>query len=123
MEFIWQSRQTTFLGMRDLPWDISDFEMKAFSTFYSSEREPIDAHRGYLRKLNLAPHIGFLRMRDRMPYIFRVAPVHLPRYLSEEFGVFTSHVALGPPVRFVRKPATSAFYLNRWLGNESVWLW
>jgi hypothetical protein len=30
---------------------------------------------------------------------------------------------LGPPVRFVRKPATSAFYQNWWLGNEGGWLW
>ena len=30
---------------------------------------------------------------------------------------------LGLPVRFVRKPATSAFHQNRWLGNEVDWLW
>ena len=29
----------------------------------------------------------------------------------------------GLPVRFVRKPATSAFHQNRWLGNEVDWLW
>ena len=29
----------------------------------------------------------------------------------------------GLPVRFVRKPATSAFHQNRWLGNEVGWLW
>ena len=28
-----QGWQTTFLGMRELPRDISDFEMKAFFTF------------------------------------------------------------------------------------------
>ena len=30
---------------------------------------------------------------------------------------------VGLPVRFVRKPATSAFHQNRWLGNEVDWLW
>ena len=34
-----------------------------------------------------------------------------------------SNTEVGPPVRFVRKPATSAFYQNWWLGNEVGWLW
>jgi uncharacterized protein (DUF1778 family) len=32
-------------------------------------------------------------------------------------------LARGLPVRFARKPATSAFHQNRWLGNEVGWLW
>ena len=36
-----QDWQTTFLGMRELPRDISDFEMKAFFTFDGAEREAI----------------------------------------------------------------------------------
>lgn len=41
-----QGWQTTFLGMRELPRDLSDFEMKAFFTFNGAEREQINARRG-----------------------------------------------------------------------------
>jgi len=34
-----QGWHTTFLGMRGLPRDISDFEMKAFFTFDGAERD------------------------------------------------------------------------------------
>ena len=39
MGFTMQGWQTTFLGMRELPRDMSDFEMKAFFTFDGAERE------------------------------------------------------------------------------------
>ena len=45
-----QGWQTTFLGMRELPRDISDFEMKAFFTFDGAEREAINARRGDAHK-------------------------------------------------------------------------
>ncbi len=41
-----QGWHTTFLGMRGLPRDISDFEMKAFFTFDGAERDAINARRG-----------------------------------------------------------------------------
>ena len=62
-----QGWQTTFLGMRELPRDISDFEMKAFFTFDGAEREAINARRGDAHKLGLALHIGFLRMSGHYP--------------------------------------------------------
>ena len=85
--------QTTFLGMRELPRDISDFEMKAFFTFDGVEREAINARRGDAHKLGLALHIGFLRMSGRLLYAFRVVPVNLWRHLSEELGIATPDVA------------------------------
>ena len=62
MGFTMQDWQTTFLGMRELPRDISDFEMKAFFTVDGAERDAINARRGDSHKLGLALHIGFLRM-------------------------------------------------------------
>lgn len=61
-----QGWHTTFLGMRGLPRDISDFEMKAFFTFDGAERDAINARRGDSHKLGLALHIGFLRMSGRL---------------------------------------------------------
>ena len=66
MGFTMQGWQTTFLGMRELPRDISDFEMKGFFTFDGAERESINARRGDAHKLGLALHIGFLRMSGRL---------------------------------------------------------
>jgi len=63
-----QGWQTTFLGMRELPRDISGFEMKAFFTFDGAEREAINARRGDAHKLCLALHIVFLRMSGRLLY-------------------------------------------------------
>ena len=36
-----QGWQTTYLGMRELPRDISGFELQAFFTFSHAEREQI----------------------------------------------------------------------------------
>ncbi len=64
-----QGWHTTFLGMRGLPRDISDFEMKAFFTFDGAERDAINARRGDSHKLGLALHIGFLRMTARVKVV------------------------------------------------------
>ena len=66
MGFTMQGWQTTFLGMRELPRDISDFEVKAFFTFDGAERESINARKGDAHKLGLALPIGFLRMSGRL---------------------------------------------------------
>ena len=60
-----QGWQTTYLGMRELPRDITAFELQAFFTFSRAERELIGARRGESLKLGLALHIGFLRMSGR----------------------------------------------------------
>ena len=83
-----QGWQTTFMGMHELPRDISDFEMKAFFTFNGSEREAINARRGDAHKLGMAFHIGFLRMSGRLLGAFRVIPVALWRHLGNDLGYF-----------------------------------
>ena len=88
-----QGWQTTFLGMRELPRNLSDFEMKAFFKFVGAEREAINARRGDAHKLGLALHIGFLRMSGRLLCAFRVVPVALWRHLSDELGIATPNVA------------------------------
>ena len=88
-----QGWQTTFLGLRELPRDISDFEMKAFFTFDGAEREAVNARRGDSHKLGLALHIGFLRMSGRLLGAFRIIPVVLWRHLGNEFGIAAPEVA------------------------------
>ena len=56
-----QSWHTTYLGLKDLPRELSTFELQAFFTFSRDEREVIDARYGATHKLGLALHIGLPR--------------------------------------------------------------
>lgn len=82
-----QRWQTTYLGMRELPREISAFEMQAFFTFEPAEREVIAGRRSNSLKLGLALHIGFLRMSGRLLSTFRVVPPVLWRHLGNELGI------------------------------------
>ena len=88
-----QGWQTTYLGMRELPREISTFELQAFFTFSPAERELIEARRGNRLKLGLALHIGFLRMSGRLLDAFRVIPSVLWRHLGTELGIDAPELA------------------------------
>lgn len=82
-----QSWQTTYLGTRELPRDISAFEMQAFFTFEHSELEVISTRRSSEHKLGLALHMGFLRMSGRLLNAFRIVPSALWAHLGRELGI------------------------------------
>ena len=84
---------TTYLGMRELPREMSAFEMQAFFTFDHSERAVIDARRSNPHKLGLALHIGFLRMSGRLLSSFRVVPANLWRHLGNELNIDAPEIA------------------------------
>ncbi len=88
-----QRWQTTYLGMRELPREISAFEMQAFFTFEPTEREVIAGRRSNSLKLGLALHIGFLRMSGRLLSTFRVVPPVLWRHLGYELGIDAPEIA------------------------------
>ena len=46
-----QSWQTTYLGLKDLPRELSAFELQTFFTFSRAEREVIDTRYGITHKL------------------------------------------------------------------------
>jgi hypothetical protein len=79
--------------MRELPRDISGFELQAFFTFSQAELELIGARRGESLKLGLALHIGFLRMSGRVLDAFRIVPPALWRHLGSELGVDAPEIA------------------------------
>ena len=60
-----QGWQTSYLGLRDLPRELSEFELQAFFSFSRNELELIARRRGDNHKLGLALHIGFVRMSGR----------------------------------------------------------
>ena len=82
-----QSWQTIYRGLRELPRDISTFELQSFFTYSRAEREFINARRGNAHKLGLALHIGFLRLSGRLLNSVRIVPATLWRHLGDEIGI------------------------------------
>ena len=75
--------------MRELPRDISGFELQAFFTFSPAERALIEARRGDSHNLGLALHIGFLRMTGRLLDAFRIVRARAWRHLGTQlFDLF-----------------------------------
>lgn len=60
-----QGWHTPYLGVRDLPRELTEFELQAFFSFRRAERDLIERRRGDNHKLGLALHIGFVRMSGR----------------------------------------------------------
>jgi TnpA family transposase len=82
-----QSWHTTYLGLRDLPRELSAFELQTFFTFSRAERAVIDIRRSDTNKLGLALHMGFLRMSGRSLNAVRIVPASLWTHLGKELGV------------------------------------
>ena len=59
------SWHTTYLSLKELPRELSAFELQAFFAFSRAERAVIDARHGATHKLGLALHMGFLRLSGR----------------------------------------------------------
>ncbi len=78
--------QSTCLGRRSLPRDLSDFEIEAFFTFSEAERRVIEERRSPVLKLALALQIGFLRMSGRLLEAVRIVPPSLWRHLGERWA-------------------------------------
>lgn len=79
-----QSWRATYLGLKDLPPELSDFELQAFFTYSRAERAVIDARRSASHKFGLALHIGFLRLSGRVLNAVRIVPAPLWRHLGKE---------------------------------------
>jgi Domain of unknown function (DUF4158) len=88
-----QGWHTPYLGLRELPREISTFELQAFFTFSHGERELIDRRRGDHHKLGLALPIGFVRMAGRPLNSVRAVPAGLLRHLGHTLEIATPDVA------------------------------
>lgn len=76
-----------FLGLRELPHEISPFELQAFFTFSEAERAAIEERRQPAHKLGLALQIGFLRLSGRPLKAFRIVPANLLRHLGTQLAI------------------------------------
>ena len=84
-----QGWQTSYLGLRDMPGEISEFELQAFFSFSRTELELIARRRSDSLKLGLALHIGFARMTGRPLNSVRTVPPALLRHLGRELDIST----------------------------------
>ena len=88
-----QSWQSSFLGIRALPRDLSEFELQAFFSFGADERRLIETRRTDAHQLGLALHIGFIRLSGQLLDAKRIVPVRLWQHLGGEIGVPNPEVA------------------------------
>src|SRR5450631_799928 len=85
--------RATFLGLKQLPRELTAFEFEAFFTFTAAERQVIEDRRGSELQLGLALQIGFLRMSGRVLDAVRIVPAVLWRHLGEQLQVAAPDLA------------------------------
>lgn len=79
--------QLAYLGMRQIPRELSEFELATFFTFSAKERTLIDARRSHLYRLACAVHIGFVRMTGRTLDAYKQVPKFLWAFVGAQLGV------------------------------------
>ena len=82
-----------FLGLKQLPRELSAFEIEAFFTFSVAERVMIETRRRPEPQLGLALQIGFLRMSGRLLDALRMVPPALWRHLGAQFSITPPELA------------------------------
>src|SRR5450432_4261987 len=78
--------QAVFFGLKQIPRELTAFEIEAFFTFTATERHVIEQRRQPALKLGLALQIGFLRMSGRVLDAVRIVPAALWKHLGSQFG-------------------------------------
>jgi TnpA family transposase len=85
--------QSAFLGLKQIPRELTAFEIEAFFTFTGAERQAIEQRRRPALKLGLALQIGFLRLSGRVLDAVRIVPAALWKHLGEQFGLAAPDLA------------------------------
>ena len=67
--------QLAYLGMRQIPDELNEFELATFFTFSRKERGLVDARRTDLYRLGVGLHIGFVRMTGRTLDAYKQIPI------------------------------------------------
>ncbi|WP_162071090.1 Tn3 family transposase [Burkholderia sp. THE68] len=82
-----ESWRTGYLGIRQVPRDLSEFELNTFFTFSKQEIALIETRRSDLYRLAVALHVGFIRMSGRSLDSYRQIPAMLWRHLGRQLHV------------------------------------
>ncbi|AUT66534.1 Tn3 family transposase [Paraburkholderia terrae] len=76
-----------YLGIRQVPRELSEFELNTFFTFSRRDLASIDSRRSDLYRLAMALHVGFIRMTGRTLDSYKQIPTILLRHLGQQLGV------------------------------------
>jgi len=145
-----QGWQSTYLGLKDLPREISGFELHSFFTFSRAEREVIDGRHGAIHRLGLAlrlfegirPVRALLAQIGKLPWqaeadnpvlaalnqlleLYAAKAVELPAGVSAaKLGRVWSAAITGPDRNKAMRALEVAtlFGLRRAVRNGSVWV-
>lgn len=79
--------QSLFLGLKQIPRELSAFEIEAFFSFSEAERKSIETRRRPELQLGLALQIGFLRMSGRLLDALRLVPPALLRHFGAQLSI------------------------------------
>jgi len=79
--------QVSYLGIRQIPRELTEFDLATFFTFSAKERALIEARRGDLYRLAVALHIGFIRMSGRTLDAYKQVPKVLWNHLGAQLVV------------------------------------
>jgi TnpA family transposase len=101
----------TYLGLRKLPADLTDFELAYFFRYTEAERAAIESRRGSLHQLAGALHIGFIKMTGRVLDGFEIIPRPLLKHLSETLGIEVPTLA---SLRALYRRRTTLFDHQQW---------
>jgi len=73
--------------MRQMPRELSEFELATFFSYSPKERALIDSRRSHLYRLAVAVHIGFIRMTGRTLDACKQVPRFLWGHVGAQIGV------------------------------------
>ncbi|CAE6965459.1 Tn3 family transposase [Paraburkholderia domus] len=76
-----------YLGIRQIPRELTEFELSTFFTFSKRELAQIDSRRTDLYRLAIALHVGFLRMTGRLLDSYKQVPTVLWWHLGRQLKV------------------------------------
>lgn len=79
--------RTPYLGLREIPPGLDEFELTTFFSFSAAELAVIRTPRKALHRIGLALHIGFIRMTGRTLGAFERIPKNLWSQLASETGL------------------------------------
>lgn len=76
-----------YLGLRQIPPELDEFELNTFFTYSAKETSLIHARRSDIYRLALALHIGFVRMAGRTLDAYKQIPKVLWSHLGEQLDI------------------------------------
>jgi TnpA family transposase len=116
-----RSWHVAFLGLREFPSDLTEFELAFFFSYSDAERSAIASRRGELHQLAGAIHLGFIKMTGRMLDSFEMIPRPLLEHLGDILGIAVPTLA---SLRALYSRRSTLFEHQRWaaqiLGFQSL---